>query len=147
MARRNIAQDEFRLLPEHKEKTTGPSLTVPDETLSIKEIVEKHVRGQRIADQLMRTPIYDSGADFDSDDLEKVKQMDLVDQDEIYERNAIKIAEIKEKQKKLFSKEKKEQAPPRQGEPRSPTEEPEPDPAPTTKKPTKEAPRKDEPDR
>lgn len=146
MARKNIAQDEFRLLPEHKEKTTGPSLTVPDETLSIKEIVEKHVRGQRIADQLMRTPIYDSGADFDSDDLEKVKQMDLVEQDEIYERNAEKIAEIKEKQKKLFSKKKEEKAPPRQGEPRSPTEEPEPDPAATTKKPTKEAPKKEEPD-
>jgi len=116
MARKNISQDEFKLLPEHKEHPCGVSLTVPDETLSIKQIVDKHVRGQEIADQLMRQPLYDSGiygddrdSDFDSEDLEKVVQMDLAEKDELKASNKQKIADMQAKQKLFLEEKKKKQ--------------------------------------
>lgn len=145
MVRKNINQDEFRLLPEHKEHPKGPSMTVPDETLSIKEIVAKHIRGQAIADQLMREPMYDSGivgddrdSDFDSEDLMKVRDMDLAEQDEIKLSHREKIEEFKEKHK-VFSKNKKEEEKQRQGKARSTTEEAD-EPKPPKKKATKEPP-------
>jgi len=114
MARKNIAWYEFRLRPEHKEKRVGESQTVPDETLTIQEIMKKHVRGQRIADELMRTPVYDSGlsdygdseSDFGMEDLSKVEGLDIAEKDEIRESYKQKIEEYKEKEKSFLKKKK-----------------------------------------
>lgn len=86
-----------------KEHPTGESLTVPDETYTIREIVERFVRGNDIDDSLVRDESNDSGADFDSEDLEKVPHMDLFDREELLEETKTKIANAKvflEKQKK-----------------------------------------------
>lgn len=56
-----------------------PSMTVPNEALTIKEIMQKHVSGMRILDELRKQPIYDSGASLDSEDIEKMQHMDLFD--------------------------------------------------------------------
>jgi len=147
MAHKNIAWYEFRLRPEHKEKRVGESQTVPDETLTIQEIMKKHVRGQRIADELMRTPVYDSGlsdygdseSDFAMEDLSKVEGLDIAEKDEIRESYKQKIEDYKEKEKSFLKKKKEEESTQRQGKPRPTTEEPDPVPE-KAKKPTKEAP-------
>jgi len=108
--RKNLFQGDFVLKEHHKEQIKGLSLTQPDETLTIKEIVQKHVRGQAIADTLMRTPAYDSGADFDSDDLEKLRDEDIFDREEKLNAIKQKIEENKEKQKSFFSEKKKKAA-------------------------------------
>lgn len=103
-------QHEFRLGPEHKDYKSGsiPSLTVPDETLTVKQIMQKHVRGQRIAEEMMKTPVFDDQADFDSHDLSKVEGMDLFEREELMEANKQKIADLKEKEKLFLEKQKKQ---------------------------------------
>lgn len=99
---------DWRLKAEHCETPKGESMTVPDETLTIREIVEKHIRGQRIADTLMRTPVYNESSDFDDDDMEKLRDSDLYEQEEIKNLHKQKISDFKEKQK-LFSKNKEKE--------------------------------------
>lgn len=107
MAHKNMAQHEFKLLAKHKHWNTLPSCTVPDETLTIKEIVDKHIRGQRIAEEMYRTPVYDEKPDLDNEDLSKVQDMDLFDKEVLKTANAEKIAEMQEKQKTFFKEKEK----------------------------------------
>lgn len=85
------------------EHPVGESLTVPDETYTIREIVERFVRGNEIDESFLRSESEDSGADFDSEDLEKVSGMDLFDREELLQETKSKIESSKvflEKQKK-----------------------------------------------
>lgn len=75
-----IAQHEFVLLPSHMEHPVGVSCTVPDESYSIKDLLEKFSRGMDPG--VSKQGIYDSGANFDSPDLEKLKSEDLFDREE-----------------------------------------------------------------
>lgn len=139
MAHKNLAWFEFKLKAEHKNFNTQPSQTVPDETLTVRQIMEKHVRHQRIADDLIRTPVYNDHDDFDAPDLEKVRDMDLFEREEFSNSNKEKIAEMQEKQKKSFLEKKKKEDAKRQGDQRSTTEE-ENEAKPRSKKPRYEAP-------
>lgn len=95
----NIAHHQFRLKPEHMEHPTGVSMTVPDETLTIRQILEKHVRGMKIAEELYKQPMYDSGADFDSEDLESVSRIDLFERELMAERQKENVKVLKDKLK------------------------------------------------
>lgn len=85
-------------------RTVGPSETIPDDTLSIKQILAKHVRGMILEQEDMRTPIYQDDVDFDSPDLESVKRMDLADRHEYMQmlasENSEKLQRLKEVQEK-----------------------------------------------
>lgn len=105
----NPLKRDWKLKPEYCETPVGESLTVPDETLTIREIVEKHVRGQRIADTLMRTPVYNESADFDDEDIEKLRDSDLYEREEIKQMHKQKIEDFKEKQKNFFSEKQKKE--------------------------------------
>lgn len=87
------------------EKTTGPSLTVPDQTLSLQELVKRYTRGQSVA---TLTPIYeeeDAGLP-DTTGMDKMQKIDML-------RNvATEVAEIRdtirqEQQKKQNERSKK----------------------------------------
>lgn len=80
---------------EHMETVLGKSETVPDDTMSIKEIVERYTRGQRIPDNMMRSTINDPNADFDSYDLEEVARQDIADRHELKTELDAKIEEHK----------------------------------------------------
>lgn len=105
-----IKHRSFVLQERHKEKFSLPSKTVPNETLSIRQIMEKHVKGMRIADTLARQPAYDSGADFDSHDLEKLKHLDLHERslivDELRVQSALQKKKIEDDQKAAAAREK-----------------------------------------
>lgn len=60
----------------------GKSQTVPDEAMSIRQIMTKFVRGMQVPEELYRESAYDSGASFDSQDLEAIGRMDLAERDE-----------------------------------------------------------------
>lgn len=91
-------QRDFRLEKHHCETPTGVSLTVPDESYSIREILEKFTTGIDLRQQLARQPQYDSGASLDSEDLEKVQHLDLYEQQEQLEN--LKIFQEKYKEQK-----------------------------------------------
>lgn len=86
---------EYKLTAQGKEHVSGKSLTVPDESLSIREILTRFTRGQSVGGA--KEPAFDSGADFDSPDLEKVRDMDLVDRDELRSRVLVKKSDLQKK--------------------------------------------------
>lgn len=74
-------------------------MTVPNETMSVKEIMQRFMRGQKIDDAFMRQASYDSGVSFDSEDLEEVSRMDMFEREQL--ANELK-QENQEKNKKLL---------------------------------------------
>lgn len=71
--------------------------------MSVRELVSRFTRGQRIPDNLMRSTAFDKDADFDSPDIEEVSRMDIADRHEMSEKLKQQIAE-----KKLFLQQQKE---------------------------------------
>lgn len=61
-------------------KTGGIKLTVPNQAMSLEEILERFVRGEPV--NVGKDPVYDDG----DEDLEKLSHMDLVDKAEYVER-------------------------------------------------------------
>jgi hypothetical protein len=101
------------------EHPTGESCTVPDENMSVREILERYSRGQKI-DGLGRQGVFDDTDDFDAYDQEKLKNEDLFD----LEMEKQKLSEaISEFQKTLSSSKQKKEEGARQGSPDANTSE------------------------
>lgn len=89
---------------QHLEHPVGISRTVPDETLSVKEIMQKFVRGMpQVAGGLVREGSWRDEKDIDIDDfdLEEIERMDIVERQELAEQLAIVNKEKLERIKKL----------------------------------------------
>lgn len=69
----------FQLIEADRETVGGVSVTVPDESLTVRDIVDRFTKGHSLGVGQVKEPIYNPDADFDSEDLEKVKSMDLFD--------------------------------------------------------------------
>lgn len=69
----------WQLEKKHMEHPTGPSKTVPDEAYTIEEIFRKHASGINLG--VTRQGTYDSHADHDSDDIEKLAHLDPFDRE------------------------------------------------------------------
>lgn len=80
--------------------TDRVSLTQPDESLTIREIMEKHLKGLRISESLQREGFNDEGSDFDSQDVDAVGRMDIAEQAEYY---AALEADFKQRKRDLAS--------------------------------------------
>lgn len=100
----------FVLLAADMEEGGGVSVTVPDEAYTVRELMERFVSGQRIPDALFRDGVFDSGCGFDSDDLEKTRDMDFADRDAVIERlkfdSAKRERKFKADQKRLLDSSK-----------------------------------------
>lgn len=81
---------QFVLLAEHCEKPTGPGVTVPDDTLSLKEIMKRYAKDSAYLEMVKKRSglkeLFEEGTDFDSEDLEKLQGMDLAEMSERKER-------------------------------------------------------------
>lgn len=67
----------------HTEKNTMPTETIPDETLTIRQILQKHQHGINVADQLSRQPLYEENPNFDSPDMQQMAYSDLTEQEDV----------------------------------------------------------------
>lgn len=87
--------------------------------MSIKEIMDRFMRGQKIDDAHMRSGNYDSGASYDSDDLEEVNRMDLYDKEmltnQIRAENKEKIAFLKKQKQEQKAREDRQRSERAQG--------------------------------
>lgn len=83
-----------KTFPSDAEKNFGPSQTVPDQTMSIKEILDRYARGLPMDGKV---PIYE-GEDGDGIDP---RRLDLVERQEMEMQYRIELTEI---QNKLNSK-------------------------------------------
>lgn len=81
-----LTHGNFKLLASHCETPVGVSLTVPDECMSVQELLDRFINGQRIPDNLFRNGVFDDESGFDSDDVEKLRHADLAERDEVVER-------------------------------------------------------------
>jgi len=72
------------------EKNYLPSMTIPDQTMSIREIVERYAKGLPIDGA--RTAIWD-----EENDLPDWRTLDLADRQELAERYQQEVKDIKEK--------------------------------------------------
>jgi len=92
------------------ESPKGDSLTVQNDSMSMKEIVSKFANGLSITGGSVKNQLFVGDADFDSPDVEKFQQSNLVDQhDQIREQKerAKDIAQtLRKQQKNAFLKEK-----------------------------------------
>lgn len=98
--RRLVKHHTFVLLDSHCESFVGHvSKTVPDETYTLREIVQRFRRGQPTDPGMMREGTYDPDPSHDNPDLEKVHGMDLYDKAEFVDslRSSVKEAEDKVK--------------------------------------------------
>lgn len=103
-----IAQREFKYDREkHGVKIAGKSLTVPDETMSVQEMFRRVMAGLPVGGGKM-APQYDENATFDSEDLEKVRDMDLVEKDEYKGRLAQDMLDKERRIKDYRDKQKRE---------------------------------------
>lgn len=85
---------EWVLSQSHLEHPKGVSMTVPDESLTIKEILERFRRGQPLSIHTRET-LYDPDATFDSQDLEEVGRMDITDRSELSQELRIRNSQLK----------------------------------------------------
>jgi len=68
-----------------------PSLTIPDQSMTVRDILERHSRGLTI--ESAKVPIYEE------ENLPDIKNMDLADREQYAEYAKQEIARIKGKQK------------------------------------------------
>lgn len=91
--------------PSVGQKTTGDKLVVPNQALSLREILERFTRNETLA--IGREGNYHES----DDDLEKVAHMDLVDREEFAEKQKAtqRNYELQEKRKEAAAKKKAEE--------------------------------------
>lgn len=97
----------YVLKPEHMTLTVGPSETVPDDAMTIREIVNRYQSGMGIPPSKMHDARYGESANFDDPDLEEIARLDLADRHEMSE---LLKAENEEKTRELEAKIKAEKA-------------------------------------
>lgn len=97
---KNIFNAEF--FPRDGERNTKPSLTIPDQTLPIREILSRFAKGLPIG---VNTPIYEG----EDNDLPDPRTLDLVELQEMKEIAANELKAIAERQKQKHTKPKEEQ--------------------------------------
>jgi hypothetical protein len=77
------------------EKNTLPSMTIPDQTMSIRTILERHSRGLPIDG--IKVPIYEG----EENDLPDWRRLDLVERQELAHLYTNEIKEIQQKFNKV----------------------------------------------
>ncbi len=83
------------LFEKHYEQNDEPSLTIPDQTLSIKQILERYASGQSLEG---KTPYYDESESEEY--YPDPRHMDLAEREELSEIYKEEIFQIKKKNAK-----------------------------------------------
>lgn len=99
--------DEFAEMS-HEE----PSITQPDQAYTIEQLMDRHRKGILTDLQIQKEAIFYDEMDFDSPDVEKLKDMDIQDRVEFVENQKEMIQNFKDEvdQKRAAEKLAKEQA-------------------------------------
>lgn len=99
---RNISN--YVPLAKEQERGGGVIMTVPDDSLSMRDILDKFSKG--MDPSVSRDVTYDGDANFDSPDLEKLRDSDLVDREEYASELAVSNAATKKSLDETIAKQK-----------------------------------------
>jgi hypothetical protein len=83
-------QEDIKLFPEKYEVNTQPSKTVPDQSLSVQEILRRYARGLPLSD--VKTPIYEGEETYHPD----LSKMDLADREAYLDEQVEKLRLLKQ---------------------------------------------------
>lgn len=72
---------KWKLMEHHVSHLDPISMTVPDESMSLQEILRKHTSGMNTVETNYREGQYNDEDDFDAPDLEKLRDMDIHDRE------------------------------------------------------------------
>lgn len=88
-------QRQYVLLEKDMETPKGVSMTVEDDSYTVKQLLEKFARG--IDPMISKVPLElgDEDATLDDMDLNEVQRMDLVEREELLVSNETRISELK----------------------------------------------------
>ncbi|AXH73912.1 MAG: hypothetical protein [Microviridae sp.] len=101
--------NQFSLTVKDVEKGGGHSMTIQDDSYSIREIMEKFtIQGELVENR--RGGLYQEEVSHESEDLRQVMNMDLVDRDELMDSVKLRQAIASQKLKDLNDKIEKERA-------------------------------------
>lgn len=84
----------FKAKGEEGEKNFQPSMTIPDQTMSIREIMQRYARGLPL--DMEKTPVYHG----EDDEFPDMQRLDLAERQEVIEHYKNEFNEIKEKYSK-----------------------------------------------
>lgn len=128
-------KNHYNSTPSEGEKNDLPSMTIPDQTMSISTILKRYAQGLPVEGQ--KEPIFHGDEEYIPD----IKTMDLADRQEYIENHLEKLNELKARyqaEKKKYNEEKLEEEKQRQKKKQNKSEEEEQD------KPYKQDPNNDE---
>lgn len=94
--------NDFKLKPTDMEQPKGKSLTVPDDTYTVQELLERHARGLPLAG---RAGEYLEDSDIEDDDLEAYNRMDITERHERAEEAGLRIRTEKQAKEKKAKEE------------------------------------------
>lgn len=86
------------------EVNSQPSMTVPDQSLSIKEILDRHARGLPISGNI-QIPVYD-----EEDDMPDIRTLDLAERQEMAQKYANELIELRKTQAEEYAKKQAKRA-------------------------------------
>ncbi|AXH75184.1 MAG: hypothetical protein [Microviridae sp.] len=86
----------FRMFQQHqvlREMPTGPTMTVPDQSMSVREIMDRFTRGQRIPDKMLG--YYDDDQDSLGLDGQDWNSLDLSEKHDLVDAHNQKLGQLK----------------------------------------------------
>lgn len=93
------------LFPGDDEVNPLPSLTIPDQSMSVREIMIRHANG--LPFQAGKVPVYEGAEDFD-DFLPNLATLDISERQELYERSQEYIKKYRDSEVRKRKKEEEE---------------------------------------
>lgn len=122
-----VTNFDYELTSQGMEHNNEPSMTVPDDSISIKEILQRSLQGIG-SDSHVRNQWYSPDVSWEDEDYEKLATLDPAELEEI----ALENEEFQKRVKAVLDEKEKEKA------------EPDPEPEPEKEKPDpQESPKKD----
>lgn len=76
-----------------------PSVTVPDQSYTIEELIERYRAGILTDLEIAKEPVYYENSDFDSPDMEKMMRSDIVEKQEFVDAGKAVLDAVRAKEK------------------------------------------------
>lgn len=76
--------------PKHYERNTMPSMTIPDQTMSLDEILKRYAKGLPLGGTTMKVPLYD-----EDDDMPDIRTLDLAERQELAEHYTRELNDLR----------------------------------------------------
>lgn len=107
MKKQRVTKLNYKLTEDLMERVDNVSMSVRGESLTIRELFERHRQGQSLGGALIRNGLYDEKPDFDFEDITARPEFDLADAAEFNTEMQNKLEKLEQAKLRLKEFEKK----------------------------------------